>query len=149
MIEGPKGSRRFLNDPRAFRQRSIWLPPNSYTAIFRAVIEKRLDRESIYQKRSLRSLISYGRADRLVCIGLETIKKYYRVDRSEISYLKFILEAYEGLASLTTLDAAAGTVRLHIAPGCLGQVRMILESLKKEILMEELERSEAGKRVQG
>ena len=76
---------------------------------------------------------------RRVRIGLETIKKYYRVDRRKISYLKFILEGYEGLATLSTLDAGAGTVRLNIAQGCLGQAEMVLEALEKEILMEELE----------
>ena len=75
----------------------------------------------------------------MVHIDLETIKKYYRVDRREIGYLRFIMEAYDGVATLSTLDAGAGTIRVHIAPGCLKQVEMIMEELKKEILIEELE----------
>ena len=30
---------------------------------------------------------------------------FYRIDPYEIHYLKFILEAYEGLATLTTLNS--------------------------------------------
>jgi hypothetical protein len=66
---------------------------------------------------------------------LETIKKYYRVDRREISFLKFILEAYDGIATLTTIDANAGLVLLRIAPGCETDAEMILQDLKKEIMI--------------
>jgi hypothetical protein len=79
---------------------------------------------------------------------LETIKKYYRVDRREISYLKFIIESYEGLATLSTIDAGAGAVRLHIAPGCLTQVEHIMQALGKEILMEELAGSQPDKLIE-
>ena len=66
----------------------------------------------------------------------ETTKQWYRVDRREISYLKFILEAYEGLAVVSTLDSEAGVVVLHIAPGCESDVDMILQDLKRYIKME-------------
>ncbi len=35
---------------------------------------------------------------------METIKKYYRIERKEICFLKFIFEAYDGIAMLTTVD---------------------------------------------
>jgi hypothetical protein len=69
---------------------------------------------------------------------LETTKKYYRVDRSEICFFKFVVEAYEGLAVLTTVDAEAGIVMLCIAPGCEPDAEMILQELKNNIMIEKL-----------
>ena len=63
---------------------------------------------------------------------------YYRVDRRDISLLRFILEAYEGVATLTTVDAAAGIVKIGIAPGREPLVKDLLATLctSREILLE-------------
>jgi len=66
---------------------------------------------------------------------VKTIKKYFRVDRREICFLKFILEAYDGIATLTTIDAREGIVLLRIAPGCEDEVETILQDLKKDTLI--------------
>jgi len=68
---------------------------------------------------------------------VETQKKYFRIDRREISFLRFILEAYDGIAVVTTINAKEGLVRLSIAPGCVEEVESILSKLKKDILIEE------------
>jgi len=44
----------------------------------------------------------------------------------EIHFLRFILEAYEGIATVTTLQPQLGLVRLNIAPGCEDDVERIL-----------------------
>ena len=67
---------------------------------------------------------------------VETIKRYYRVDRREIAFIKFIFEAYDGIAVLETLDPVDGIVAFHIAPGCEGDVDAILADLKREIVIE-------------
>ena len=67
---------------------------------------------------------------------METISKYYRVDRREICFLRFIFEAYDGIAILTTIDPSSGLVAFHISPGCEETVEMILQDLKKEIMIE-------------
>lgn len=69
-------------------------------------------------------------------VPVETIKRYYRVDRREIAFIKFIVEAYDGIAVLETLDPIAGIVVFHIAPGCKRDIDALLENLKKEILIE-------------
>ena len=69
---------------------------------------------------------------------VETIKKYYRIDRREISFLKFILEAYDGLAVLTTVDSKKGIIVINIAPGCEGDVKMILQDLKQNVMIENI-----------
>ena len=68
---------------------------------------------------------------------LDTIKKYLRVDRREICFLKFIFEAYDGIASITTVNPDLGVVRLHIPPGCAEDVEIILQDLKKNFIIED------------
>lgn len=70
---------------------------------------------------------------------METIKKYYRVDRKEIGFLKFILEAYDGIAVLRTMDSQLGIVLIQIAPGCEKDVEMVLDDLKRDIMIEPAE----------
>ena len=67
---------------------------------------------------------------------MKTIKKYLRVDRSEICFLRFIFEAYDGIAIITTIDSEAGIVLLTIAPGCEDDAEMILRDLKNDIMIE-------------
>ena len=66
----------------------------------------------------------------------ETIKKRYRVDRRKIAFIRFIIEAYDGHAIVTTLDAGTGLIEFQIAPGCEQDVETILQDLKREIMME-------------
>ncbi len=65
----------------------------------------------------------------------ETIKQRYRVDRREIAFIRFILEAYDGLAVVTTLDPEAGLIEFQIAPGCEQDLETILQDLKQDIMM--------------
>ena len=67
---------------------------------------------------------------------LYTIQKYYRVDRREIGFLRFILEGYDGIALLRTVDARSGLIALHIAPGCETDVETVLREMKREFLIE-------------
>ena len=69
---------------------------------------------------------------------MKTLKQHYRVDRREVAFLKFILEAYDGIVTLRTVDAIQGVITFHIAPGCEKQLAEILEDLKKDIMIEPL-----------
>ncbi|MEW6077743.1 MAG: DUF4911 domain-containing protein [Thermodesulfobacteriota bacterium] len=66
----------------------------------------------------------------------ETSRQYYRVAGRDISFFRFILEGYDGLAVLTTLDAQSGQVVLTVAPGCERDVAGIISGLKDEIMIE-------------
>jgi hypothetical protein len=68
---------------------------------------------------------------------LKTIEKLLRVDRREICFIKFILEAYDGIATLTTIDAHQGIVMLRIAPGCEGDVEAVLQGLKNDMIIDD------------
>ncbi len=62
--------------------------------------------------------------------------KYYRVDRRQIGFLKFILEACDGIVTLSTVDAGRGLVSLQIPPGCERDVTNIMRDLQLDIYME-------------
>lgn len=66
---------------------------------------------------------------------METVKKFFRVDRREIAFLKFVLEACEGIATMRTIDDASETVLLSISPGCEHEVDAVLRDLEGEIRM--------------
>jgi len=70
---------------------------------------------------------------------LETIKQVYRVDRKEISYLRFIFEGYDGIAVIKTIDAQKGIICIFIPPECKKDTEMVLTGLQKELLMERLD----------
>ena len=69
----------------------------------------------------------------------ETVKRYYRVDRRKIAFLRFIFEAYDGLAIIETLNPESGVIVLYIAPGCETDVDMVLADLSADIMMEAAE----------
>ncbi len=60
------------------------------------------------------------------------------VEKNRIGFLKFIFEAYEGLAVITTLNAKKGYIRFAIAPDCIEETLVILNDLKKDIIINEV-----------
>ncbi len=70
---------------------------------------------------------------------MKTKKKYFRVDRRQIGFLKFIFEAYDGIVTITTVNPDQGVVLFCIAPGCENDVEMILQDLKKDIMIERID----------
>jgi hypothetical protein len=67
---------------------------------------------------------------------MKTTQKLFRLNRCEIAFVKFIFEAYDGIANLTTLDREMGIIQLTIAPGCEGLALKIIEDLKRTIRIE-------------
>ncbi|MFO7751733.1 MAG: DUF4911 domain-containing protein [Desulfobacteraceae bacterium] len=73
---------------------------------------------------------------------MKTIRKEYIVDRKRIGFIKFIFEAHEGVAVVTTIDsqpgANTGRIRLAIAPGLSREAGMIISDLGKDFLFDEV-----------
>lgn len=63
-------------------------------------------------------------------------KKYYRVDRRAIGFMKFIFEGYDGIANLTTLDPELGIISINIPNGCDKYVEELIEILGRDMLIE-------------
>jgi hypothetical protein len=74
---------------------------------------------------------------RSLCV-MKTTLRYYRIDRREIAFLRFIFEAYDGIAVVKTIDAQKGIILLYIAPGCEQDVDYVLQDLEKQIMIEHL-----------
>lgn len=65
-----------------------------------------------------------------------TTRQLFRVDRKAVCYIKFIFEAYDGIAQVETIDPYGACIALHIAPGCEAEVDALLHDLRKEYLIE-------------
>ena len=70
---------------------------------------------------------------------METIRKLFRIDRREICFIQAIIEAYDGVAIVSTQDAGLGIVEVAISPGCEKEVIWILNDLKTNgVLIEDI-----------
>ncbi|GAB6058082.1 hypothetical protein JCM31598_11990 [Desulfonatronum parangueonense] len=58
---------------------------------------------------------------------------YLQIDPSNISFLKFLLEAHDNLAYLTTISPQSAVIKLVFAPEQEREVREFLESVRDEI----------------
>jgi len=64
---------------------------------------------------------------------LETTQVRLKIDRSKLSWLKFVMESYEGLALTTTLDPVAGLVLVSVALGAEKDVAELIESMRADL----------------
>ena len=67
---------------------------------------------------------------------VEMRKIKMRVSRREISYVRFLLEAYDGIAGMRTLNPAAGLVEISVPPGRDREWAEFLDHLRQEIMLE-------------
>jgi hypothetical protein len=75
---------------------------------------------------------------------MDTVQWYFRIRRKDIAYLKFILESYEGLGVLRTVDPRSGIVEVMVPPGMEKDMETVLEGLGDEIPMERIEYPQRG-----
>jgi hypothetical protein len=61
------------------------------------------------------------------------------IDPHQIHYLRFIIEAYPGMAVVSTVDSALGLVSIAIAPGCEPDILRILESERETLKLVEVD----------
>lgn len=61
---------------------------------------------------------------------METIKRQIKVDRHEISYLRYTIESYDGMAVVRTVDPYEAVIELQIAPGCETLIQSLLFEIR-------------------
>ena len=66
------------------------------------------------------------------------IIRYFRVDRRQLVYLKFILEAYEGMSTLSTVEKSGVTVSLTVPAGFVHDMDRLIAALQSEITLVEI-----------
>lgn len=64
---------------------------------------------------------------------MDTITYRVVIDKTQIGFLNSIIESYEGIAAVRTLDAPAGILELWIAPAFEELVNAIMTDLAEEI----------------
>lgn len=67
------------------------------------------------------------------------ICRYFKVLHRDMVYLKFILEAYEGMNVMSTVDNKAGIIRIAIMEGFEDDMNQLLAELGKQVSMETVE----------
>ncbi|HJX33757.1 MAG TPA: DUF4911 domain-containing protein [Desulfatiglandales bacterium] len=63
---------------------------------------------------------------------METIRLLCQVERKDISYLGWIIQSYDGIAVLKTVDPYKAIIELQISPGCEDVVFELLDALKEQ-----------------
>lgn len=66
------------------------------------------------------------------------ITRHFRVERRDLVYLKFIVEAYEGLATLSTADRERGIVVITYHRHFAEDIDALLNALGTEIALQEV-----------
>jgi hypothetical protein len=69
---------------------------------------------------------------------MDTISLFIKIPTTEIAYLNFILESYEGVAVVRTIDPREGIVEVMIPPSYQKEIKEILKDLATEFPIQEL-----------
>lgn len=64
---------------------------------------------------------------------------FYKVNKRDIYIIKFILESYENMAQVSTIDQSQPKIQITVAPDFLEDVLQIIEDLKKEYYFQKLD----------
>jgi hypothetical protein len=73
-------------------------------------------------------------------VFLESTQRYFRVRRNDIAFLRFLLEACDGIAFMLTVEPSQGVVALYIPPGREVEVEAFMGSLQETMRIEPLPR---------
>ncbi len=74
----------------------------------------------------------------------EVVEIYLRLRPADIAYVKFILESYEGVGVMRTIDRAAALIVMIVAADFEQDARAMLQSLRAEVPWEEVPSPAAG-----
>jgi hypothetical protein len=69
---------------------------------------------------------------------METDCRYFQLASRDMVYMKFILEAYEGLSTMSTIDGKRGIVRVSFPVPFAGDVAALMDALGTEIAIAEV-----------
>jgi len=72
------------------------------------------------------------------------IFRYFKVRHRDMVYLKFILEAYEGMNVMSTVDNVAGIIRIAIMKRFEADMDGLLAELGRQVSMEAVEWNEVS-----
>jgi hypothetical protein len=68
------------------------------------------------------------------------VKKRFQLKREEIVLFQFILESYEGIATVSTIDSTKdAVVEVHVMHDFVREIENILQSMKKNCAFIEMQ----------
>jgi len=67
------------------------------------------------------------------------LKRYYRLPPQQIAWLRFVLESYDGLAFVRSLDGRLGLVEVAYPPSRRHDAETLLDSLGRDVPLEQVE----------
>lgn len=65
-------------------------------------------------------------------------KKWFKIKASDIALVQFILEGYEGLVTVSTIDPKDAIMQVSIMPDFAEDVENIMVHLKDRFMMKEI-----------
>jgi hypothetical protein len=66
------------------------------------------------------------------------IKKWFKLQRKYIAIVQFIIEGYEGMATVTTMDPREAIIQISVMPDYIQEILNIVEDLKYKYNIEEI-----------
>ena len=69
---------------------------------------------------------------------MKTGNRYYQLASRDLVYMKFILEAYEGLSTMSTIDGKRGIVRVNFPLPFAADMAALMDALAEEIAVSEV-----------
>ncbi|MCH8157813.1 MAG: DUF4911 domain-containing protein [Nitrospinae bacterium] len=69
----------------------------------------------------------------------DSIQWLLEVDKKDIAYIVSVVEGYDNLAVVRTVDPAQSIIELMISPDYLEDTRRLVEALSKEVPIRRLE----------
>ena len=67
------------------------------------------------------------------------IKKYFQIERKYIVTVQFIIEGYERMAYVSTIDSKKAIIQISITPDYISDIEGLLEYLKCKYAMKEIQ----------
>lgn len=67
------------------------------------------------------------------------IRKWFKINRGDITIVQFILEGYDGLATVSTIDPQTAILQVLIMPESLEEMNGILDHLTQRFKMREMD----------
>lgn len=74
------------------------------------------------------------------------MEKYFQIDRGHIVLVQFIIEGYERMATVTTIDAKEAVIRVTIMTDYIAEISGLLEYLKTNYNMKDISDYQKSKR---
>jgi hypothetical protein len=72
---------------------------------------------------------------------------FYKVNDADLYMIKFILEAYENMMTVSTIDEAVTKIQISVAPDLRMEAEAILADMAQRFFMQRLDEDES--RTQG